>query len=182
MTDEILKEIEKVFRTSNSSDELFDTFRIAIENKVNDEQLYKILLRNKALSADEIAMYSEKICKEFPSLCYNVFKCTAQIYESISSYAKHHYRALKYYKKAAEINPETFEPYVSIIRMYNKELNLPKLEDVRETVLSGMKTVKIKSKIYFALSSLYKNLGNDDDEKKYQKLGEKHQKQEHEEN
>jgi len=60
------KYLENIFRNSNSPDELFDTFKIAIDRRIQDSSIYRLLLWNKALSPDEIMMFAEKICKENP--------------------------------------------------------------------------------------------------------------------
>ena len=93
------KEIEFIFSNSNSADELFDAFHIAISEKIRDEELYKKLLWNKALSADEISMFAEKISHDFPELSFNIFFWTAQVFESISNYGEYHNHAFKYFKK-----------------------------------------------------------------------------------
>ena len=171
------KEIENVFINSNSPDELFDAFRAAIENKIKDAVLYKSLLWNKALSPDEIAMYAEKICKEFPDNCFKIFYAVGQILESISVYGIYYERAMDYYKKAAKVNPDSHEPFVAIAKMYNYELDCPKLKKVLKTIEQGVETVHLKSKVYFALSNTFKKAKDKENEKLYQALGEKFQKE-----
>ncbi len=169
--------IEEVFRISGSPDELFDAFRVAIENKIRDEELYKILLRNKALSVDEISMFAEKICKEFPDLSYNIYFCVGHLLESISSYGKHAEKALHYYKKSAEANPTEDAPYLAIAKMYNREFNLPRFEVIVKTLEDGMLSVKIKSSLCFALAELYKDAGDGTKSLGFQKLGEIYQRE-----
>lgn len=171
MPDQIKKEIEERFRLSNSQDELFDTFRSAIELKIKDQELYKTLLRNKALSTDEISMYSEKICKEFPELNYPIFFCVGQILSSISSYGKHHDKALRFYKRAAVSNPAIIEPYNAIAEMYNAELNKPPFEDVVQAIQDGIQTAFEKSKLCYLLVNLYRNRGNEEMVRSFQILG-----------
>ncbi len=172
-----LENLETIFRTSNSPEELFDSFRISIENKIKDEELYKILLRNKALSIDEILMYTEKICKVFPDLSYNIFFCVGQLLESISSYGKHNEKAFAYFMKAAGSNPGLNEPYLSIAKMYNSELNIPKFEIVAEAIEDGISKVDIKSPLCFALSNLYLDRREKEKALSYQKLGEIYQRE-----
>ncbi|MDR3626819.1 MAG: hypothetical protein P4L45_08290, partial [Ignavibacteriaceae bacterium] len=137
MDSKLKLELEEIFRNSNSPDELFDTFRVAIERKIYDEELYKILLRNKALSVDEISMFAEKICREFPDISYNIYYCVGQLLESISTYGKHNERALQYFEKASIINPEAAEPYLAIAKMYNSELNVPGFEIIAKLIEDG---------------------------------------------
>ncbi len=172
-----IENLENVFRTSGSQEELFDTFRLSIENRIKDEELYKILLRNKALSIDEILMYTEKICKVFPDLSYSIYYCVAQLLESISSYGKHNERALDYYIKASALIPSSNEPYLAIAKMYNNELNVPRFEVVVEKLEEGISKVDVKSPLCFALSNLYLNRGEDEKALSCQKLGEIYQRE-----
>jgi hypothetical protein len=175
--DIIRKNVEDVFRCSSSSDELFDAFRTAIDNKIKDGELYKILLWNKVLSVDEIGMYSEKICKEFPDLSFRIFYDVGKILEATSVYGNNLEIALHYYKKAAAANPSSFLPHTAAAAMYNKDLNLPKFSKLIDFLNEGMETVERKSKICFTLVNLYKKKGKREEEKKYQRLGEKYQKE-----
>ncbi|MFO7445542.1 MAG: hypothetical protein R6W90_04210 [Ignavibacteriaceae bacterium] len=171
------QEIEVIFRTSNSADELFDAFRVAISGKIKDSEFYKTLLWNKALSADEIAMFAGKICKEFPDLCYSVYFAVGQIFSSISFYGKYLDKAMSYFRKAAEARPEMPDPYIAVIKMYNRELNFPKMEDVIIMVQFGLEGVGHKSKLCFEFSNFFKRMGIKDKERTYRKLGEKYQKE-----
>ena len=172
MDSKLKQDLEEIFRTSNSPDELFDTFRVAIERKIHDEELYKILLRNKALSVDEISMFTEKICKEFPDLSYNIYFCVGQLLESISTYGKHNERALQYFEKAANIRPASEEPFLAIAKMYNNELNIPKFETVAKIIEDGIGQVKIKSLLCFALAGLFTKRGDKEKSQEFKKLGE----------
>ena len=93
------REIEKIFKTSGSKDELFDAFREAIAQKIQDDSLYNILLANKVLSNDEIIMYAEKICRDFPELCSSIYFWTARVFESIANFTERLQKAAEYYKK-----------------------------------------------------------------------------------
>lgn len=172
MDSKLKQDLEEIFRTSSSSDELFDSFRVAIERKIHDEELYKILLRNKALSADEISMFTEKICKEFPDLSYNIYFCVGQLLESISTYGKHNERALQFFEKAANIRPESGEPYLAIAKMYNNELDVPKFETVAKIIEDGISRVKIKSPLCFVLSAMLNKRGEKEKSLNFKKLGE----------
>ena len=160
-------DVENIFVNSSSPDELFDAFRAAIENKIKDIQLYKSLLWNKALSTDEISMYAEKICKEFPEYSFKIYYVVGQILESISVYGIYHERAMNYFKKAARANPASHEPYVAIAKMYNLEIDCPRLKNVLKTLEQGIETVHLKSKVCFALSNIYKKTGDKENEKLY---------------
>lgn len=171
------KYLENIFRNSDSSDELFDTFRIAIEQQVKDSALYRTLLWNKALTSDEVMMFAEKICKDNPELCYQIYSWVGKIFSSVFVFGELNEHAFEYYKKAAKSNPSAHEPYISIGKFYNRDLNLPTFDSVIKTLKNGIDSVDKKSKVCFSLSKLYKENGNPDDAKYYQKLGEKYQRE-----
>ncbi|RPI74214.1 MAG: hypothetical protein EHM47_04230 [Ignavibacteriales bacterium] len=171
------KYFENIFRNSDSPDELFDTFRIAIEQQVKDSNLYRTLLWNRALTSDEVMMFAEKICKDNPELCYQIYSWVGKIFSSIFVYGELNDKALVYYKKAAKSNPSAHEPYIAIAKFYNPELNTPAFDSVIETLKNGIGQVNSKSKLCFSLSKLYKNKGYIDDAKQYQKMGERYQRE-----
>jgi hypothetical protein len=177
MHSDLKRSLENIFRTSNSPDELFDTFRVAIDRKIKDEEFYKVLLRNSALSIDEISMFAGKICKEFPDISYGIFFCVGQLLSSISSYSKHHEEALRYYLKSASKAPQAHEPYLAIAKMYNNELNVPRFEVVVQIIADGITFVDFKSFLCFALADLYKLKGDVEKEQNYLTLGELYQQE-----
>lgn len=177
MHTDLKNSLENIFRTSNSSDELFDAFRVAMNRKIKDEEFYKVLLRNSALSTDEISMFAGKICKEFPDISYSIFYCVGQLLSSISSYSKHHEEALRFFLKAASKVPQSHEPYLAIAQMYNSELNVPRFEVVEQIIADGITFVEYKSLLCFALSELYSIIGDIEKEQNYQTLGELYQRE-----
>lgn len=177
MQDNLKKELKDIFLTSNSSDELFDAFSLTIKARIRDPELYRTLLWNKALSPEEIAMYAEKICREFPDLAFKIYSWVGEIFASISSYGAHHEKAYEYLLKAAKADKNSCDPLIAITKLYNKELNVPSFSKVIEAAESGIGMVELKSKLCFALSQLYKRTGNFTKGKDYQKLGEKYQKE-----
>lgn len=172
------QEIEVIFRTSSSSDELFDAFRIAINSHIKDPEFYKTLLWNKALSTDEIAMFAEKICKEYPETSYSIYFAVGQIYSSISFYGRHLEKAFTYYRKAAEAKPEMSDPYLAVLKMYSKELDVPRLEDIMAFVQPAIEKTESRSYLCFEISAFFKKIGNKEKERTFRKLGEKYQKEE----
>ena len=169
-------ELEKLFRTSNSSNDLFDGFRIAIENKVADIDLYKTLLWNKALSPDEISMFAEKICHDFPDYSYSIYIWVGKIFSTTALLSAHYEKAMNFFIKASSKNERSAEPLLSLAGIYNKELNIPPFEDVVKAIESGLQKVDYKSSVCFALSEIYKSAGNIAEARKYRSLGEKYQK------
>ena len=168
------KEIVKVFQFSNSPDELFDNFRIAIDKKIKDIALYNALLWNKALSADEILMFAEKICKEIPEFCFDIYLSVAKIMDSNSFYGNNKEIAFDYINKAASLEKTSIEPYIIISEMYSKELNLPPFDKIAAFFENGFYHVKEKSKLSFILARLYGKIGDLEKGKSYQKKGEEY--------
>jgi hypothetical protein len=172
------QELEVIFRTSSSPDELFDALRLAISSRVKEPEFYKTLLWNKALSTDEIVMYAEKISREFPEISYPVFYSVGQIFGSISFYGKHLDKAMSFFKKAADSKPGIADPYLAVMKMYNHELNVPGIDDILDMVQAGLEVVDKKSPFCFEISAFFKKIGNKEKERIYRKLGEKYQKEE----
>lgn len=172
-----LKELEHIFRTSNSPNELFDAFQLAIKAKLKDEELYKTLLWNKALSIDEVSMYAEKICSEFPELCYNIYFWTAQIFESISNYGDYCEHAFKYFIKSSESNKNKSEPYLRACLLYNSEIKMPDINHIVEFVRSGIEHAEVKSILCFALADLFHTTGEINLMQSYKNLGDKYLKE-----
>ncbi|MEJ2617051.1 MAG: hypothetical protein P8Z35_19015 [Ignavibacteriaceae bacterium] len=168
------KDIAKAFRFSNSPDELFDNFRTAIDQKINDFSLYNALLWNKALSVDEVLMFAEKICKEIPGLCFDTYLSVAKILDSKSFYGNNKEIAFDYIKKAADSERNSTEPYVIVYEMYNKELDLPPFDKLAAFFEKGFNNVKEKSKLSFLLARLYGKVGEIEKGRSYQKMGEEY--------
>ena len=64
MEENVRNIVESAFRQSASSGELFDALKLAINHRLADVELYKILLGNPTLSKYELIMFTEKICKD----------------------------------------------------------------------------------------------------------------------
>ncbi len=169
-------ELEKLFRTSNSSNDLFDGFRIAIENKIADIDLYKTLLWNKALSPDEISMFAEKICQDFPDYSYSIYLWVGKIFGTSYLLGEQYEKAMAFFIKALSKNEHSAEPLLSLAGIYNKELNIPPFDDIVRVIENWLPKVDYKSGVCFALSDLYKSAGNATEARKYRSLGEKYQK------
>lgn len=170
---EIKEKIEYIFRNSSSPDELFDAFAEAIRFRINDIEVYKILLANPALSLDEIKMYAEKLLKEFEDQQFQISMWTAKVFENLQSNFDYLESALHYYTKAIQHKPESYEPFLGMLKLYNYEIELPTNKKILQIIEDNLGPVKIKSKIYFALSNLYRRLGDKQKESKYAALGEK---------
>lgn len=157
MKEEIKLKIEKIFRESTSPDELFDYFQQALKNKLKDADLYKILLGNMVLSPDEIKMFTEKLCGEFKDLCFDLYMWAANILEAAHT-SDCSEAAYDYYMKAIETNKTDHRPYISLINMYNSELDIPPKDSLSELFSNGLKTVAAKSDLCKGIASFYEKL------------------------
>lgn len=158
--DELKKKIEFIFRNSAVPEELFDSFREALNFRIEDISLYKILLANPALNTDEIKMYTEKLLKEFPETAYQLCMWTAKVFENhINEYEQLEY-AILYYTKACQYNLFSNEPYLALIKLYNTDIELPSNKKILDLIEFGITVVNKKSEIYLALADLYKKMND----------------------
>ncbi|MGE5683231.1 MAG: hypothetical protein ACM34K_20405 [Bacillota bacterium] len=173
----IKQHIEKKFREANSSDELFDLFEQAIKHKIKDPDTYKSLLANMALSADEIKMFTEKLCKEFEDLKYDIYMWSAEILESTLS-EENIETAFNYYQKASQSDKTNHLPFISIIRMYNADLDIPPKERIIGLLERAIKEVRIKSILYKEMAEFHGMLGDDLKKRKYMTLSAQYRRKE----
>ncbi len=172
MEDE-LNEIENIFRNSTSTDFLFDAFQEAIKLKIEDPEIFKILLGNPALSTDEVKMFVEKLIKEYPGQANELSIWAAKIFEHKDDYHNFFEDAIHYYKRAQDYKPDSTEPLLSLLSLYNYELNFTANKVILEFVETRILHVRIKSKIYYALADHYKKTGDKNLELKYFALAER---------
>lgn len=165
--------IEKIFRNSNNNDEIFDAFADAISQEISDLNLYKILLGNKSLSQDEIIMFAEKICKEFPNLSYQIYMWIASIFQNSLLDLNRLNIAFEYYLKASKINPTYTKPYLEMLDLYTYDLDSQLNKKIIEAIKKAEKVVEKKSDFYYKLAAHYKNLNDEISFKKCIKLAEK---------
>jgi hypothetical protein len=161
--EQLKRDIEKIFRESDSNGELFDTFMRAIHYKINDLDLYKILLANISLSIDELKLFTEKVCSEFSDLTYDIYLWSATILENVDSIET----AFEYYNKAIDTKKIECKPYLSIIKMYNADLDFPPRNSVIQIFKRGLNDVKFKSKLCYGIADFYSKLNNENMKNKY---------------
>jgi len=171
MDSNLINELMYIFNFSNSSDELFDAFNYAIQNKVESLELYQHLLWNPAITGDEIILYVCKLASVFPHFSYELCMLAANIFEFYACNNDDYMMAMHYYQKAIALEPSEELPYLSLIKLYNKDLQLPPLEEILRIVLEGVEKVNFKSKIYYGLAELYDKLDNMFTKKKYINMG-----------
>jgi len=169
---EKIDQIEKIFRSAVSSDELFDAFREALGYKINDIEVFKILIANPFLTEDEIMLFVEKLVKEFENGAFDICMWTGEVFISRSD-PDHFENALKFFNRAVSICPAAYHPFISMINLYNPEYDLPINQNILEIINGRIETVQFKSKVYYALADLYKQLGKLEKEAKYLALAEK---------
>jgi tetratricopeptide (TPR) repeat protein len=168
-----IKRIEETFRNSKSSDELFDAFQDAIKLNISDIGVFKILLANPMLSPDEIKLFTEKLIKEMPDSSFELLIWAGKIFENHTDYFNNVIEALLYYERAISSRPESHEPLLNLLNLYNYEMNLPINQKIFDSIDKSISSVNRKSKIYYALAKHYKKCGNTKMEIKYLELAEK---------
>lgn len=173
MKNELHKRIESTFRNSTSQDELFDAFGEAVKNEIHDFELYKILLANPFLSIDEIKMYSSKLLKELPLDSYQICMWTAKIFESHSMDFTGLDDTINYYERANQLKPQEFEPLLSLLKLYNNDVETENNNKIFTIIKERIKNVVLKSKVYYSLADHFKKLGDTATASRYLALAEK---------
>ena len=89
-------EIRKRFGTSREFNEIFEAFEQALEQGIEDIELYRQLFWNHALTADELCLFGEKLAMVFPNLAYDTYMWLANIFEVTYSMVDNYERAFEY--------------------------------------------------------------------------------------
>ncbi len=161
MNEVLRKEIEKIFLSASCPNKLFDTFQTALKNRISEPEVYQVLLANPALSKEEITLFAEKYCKEFPDHAYEVYCWVGKIFEQTNKPIDREENAVKYFKKAINIKPENFEPYINMLNLFNYEYNFELNKTIIKTIDEGIKKVNNKRVLFLKLADHFKNLGNE---------------------
>ena len=172
------EEIENIFRNSNDSNQLFDAFHDAIELGIKDIELYKVLIGNPTLSQNEISMYTEKVGKDLPESKFELFLWTADLFGTKSFKVEAIESAVKYYRKAAELQPASHIPYINALNLYNYDIEYSINRNILDFVIEGIPVVNKKSVIYKSLADHYKKINDKTEYKKYCDLFEKTKRRE----
>ncbi|MFA8342311.1 MAG: hypothetical protein ACEPO8_05000 [Rhodothermaceae bacterium] len=167
--------LEKLFRDSNSIDALFDAFQILIFKKIDDLNLFKILLANPTLSPDELKFFTDKISSEFKHQSYEVFYWTATIFET--KFGCNDY-AFNYYVKTINVKPFKYEPFLNLISLFDYEMDTLTNRAIIEFVENAVEFVDCKSKVFNFLASHYLKTGNDCMSRIYEAKAEQSQRDE----
>lgn len=155
-------EIRKVFETSNEFNEIFDAFEKALEQRLDDIELYRQLFWNHTLAPDELCLFGEKLAKEFPQLAYDTFMWLASVFEVTYSMYDNYELALEYYKKASVIRPDESDPYLDAADCYEPDLNIPPITTLIDFLKQGVGKVRNRKSICQRLTYLYELSGNDE--------------------
>ncbi|NLT52711.1 MAG: hypothetical protein GXX85_17545 [Ignavibacteria bacterium] len=167
--------LEKIFQYSRNPDELFDAFQLLIFKKVNDLELFKILLANPTISKDELLMFSEKLAKDFSDLAGDIYLWTSRVIENKTNQTECMDIALHYLKKSWLTNKFNNEPLLRACSLFNFEydIDFPLNKNVIAFVEESVNYVKIKSKIYYSLAIIYKKAGLKEKSRECEMLAEK---------
>lgn len=157
-----IQEIRARFEHSNEFNELFDAFEQAIQLRVADIELYRLLFWNNTLSPDELCLFGEKLAKEFPELAYDTFMWLANVFEVTYSMVDNYQLALEYYQKAAAVCPAESEPYSKAADCYEPDLNIPPASVLIIFLKRGIEHVRFPKPLYERLAGLFEHQGNDE--------------------
>ncbi len=156
------EELRQRFSSSKSFNDIFDAFEAALQQRIDDIELYRLLFWNNALTADEITLFGEKLAKEFPHIAYDVYMWMANVFEALYASSDNFEHSLQYYQKAAQVNPVVPDPYLDACDCYEPDLNIPPLATLIDFVKSGAERVPNKKSLLQRLSYLYRLQGDDD--------------------
>lgn len=155
-------EIRRRFESSREFNEIFDAFEQAIEQHIDDIELYRQLFWNQSLKAEELTLFGEKLAKEYAHLSFDVYIWLARVFEVTHSVNDNYDLALRYYRKAAESRPNDTKPYLDAAACYEHDLRIPPIYSLIEFLKQGAHTVPEPKPIYEKLAHFYELTGNDE--------------------
>lgn len=155
-------EIRNRFAASKDFNDIFDAFELAINQEIEDLELYRLLFWNDALGPHEIILFGEKLARKFPRTAYEVYMWMANVFEVLYAQRDNFERSFEYYEKAAAVNPYRIEPYIQAADCYDVDLNIPSLEVLIEFLKRGLDFVSDRKTLCSRLSYLYHIFGDED--------------------
>ncbi len=170
--------LEKIFRNSRSSDEIFDAFQLVVYKKICDPDLFRILLANPWLDSDEIVFFANKLAKDNRELAYDIYFWAGQVMQCKGFDCGCIEKALLFFKKAAEENPSSNLPYIEALKIFNYDIDYAVNEDIIDFAANPPKEVLNKSEIYENLSMHYSRKGENALSRRCKALAEKLRKEE----
>jgi hypothetical protein len=66
-------QIRKCFGTSTEFNEIFDAFEHALEQRLDDIELYRQLFWNYSLTQEQLRLFGEKLAQVFPRIAFDVY-------------------------------------------------------------------------------------------------------------
>ncbi|MCI0706567.1 MAG: hypothetical protein L0Y80_03660 [Ignavibacteriae bacterium] len=164
------EEIRYTFANSADFNELFDAFEEALQQNIQDVELYRLLFWNHSLGPDELCLFGEKLAKEFPAIAYDVYMWLASVFEVTYSSYDNFELAIKYYRRAAGAKPTEIDPYLDACDCYDPDLNIPPADVLIDFLKSGIESVANKKKLLMRLSQLYQLIGDQEQSDYYRDL------------
>jgi tetratricopeptide (TPR) repeat protein len=161
------EEIKQRFESSKDFNEIFGAFEQAIEQHLDDIELYRTLFWNNTLTSDELCFFGEKVAKEIPSIAYDTYMWLANVFEVIHSVFDNYDLALLYYNKAASARPDSPEPYLKASDCYEPDLKIPAVAVLIEFLKRGAEKISDPLPLYSRLSKLFEIQGNDEMQEYY---------------
>ncbi len=165
-----VEEIRARFSNSSDFNEIFDAFEDAIEQRIEDVELYRLLFWNHSLGPDELCLFGEKLAKEFPVISYDVYMWLASVFEVTYSSYDNFELAIAYYRKAASVKPNEPDPYLDACDCYDPDLNIPPADVLIDFLKDGLKHVSHRKVLLLRLSHLYHLIGDDEQSNFYRDL------------
>jgi hypothetical protein len=155
-------EIKRRFEFSTDFNEIFDAFEAALEQKVREIDLYRLLFMNPSLSPDELCLFGEKLAVEVREIAYDIFIWLARIFEATHSMLDNYELTFAYYRKAAAVRPDIVDPYLRAADCYEPDLNIPPISRLIEFLKAGTEHVTQPRELYERLVYFYEIMGNDE--------------------
>ena len=165
-----VEEIRARFAQSTDFNEIFDAFEDALEQRIQDVELYRVLFWNHSLAPDELCLFGEKLAKEFSSIAYDVFMWLASVFEVTYSSYDNFELAIRYYRKAADVKPQEPDPYLDACDCYDPDLNIPPADVLIEFLKNGLNHVGNRTALLMRLSHLHHLLGDEEQSRLYRTL------------
>lgn len=155
-----VEEIRRRFSFASDFNEIFDAFKDAMAQGIQDVELYRLLFWNHSLSTDELKLFGEKLAHEFPDIGYDVYMWLASVFEVTYSAYDNYELAVEYYMKAAAVRPTEPDPYLDAADCYEPDLNIPPINVLIEFLREGTRHVGTLKSIYQRLAYLFEIVGD----------------------
>ncbi len=154
--------LQKCFSFSKNFNEIFDAVKYAIDNKIEDIELYHKLLSNPNLTEFEVCLFGEKLAETFPNLAFEIFMWMSSLFAATVSKKDNYEFAIRYIKKSADIFPNSIDPYLKMFECYDSFLNIPPIDEVISFLIFGYEKNSNSKKILEKIVILYEIKGDDE--------------------